>query len=385
MYMDFGRRNRRASYAALTLTLAFAASGCTTEAEDNACGIELNAKVNALVDASVALEGRAAEFQSDVDTACENIVTGLGGTLPAEGDDPAAYTQAVCQAAANAIATEVDDSSLTVTVAVAPPVCRVDAEAQFGCEADCYVDASCEPGTVEARCEPGELSVVCEGTCEASAYCESTGSVAVNCEGSCEGICTGECDGMVIENEAGAECQGECVGSCQGSCQIEADGGIECGAEARCRGECTGTATAPECHVELMPPACDVDADCQAACDAQASFNAECSQAEVVVEITGTGGETLQGLLETNLPVLIQVGQGLGGLVVDANALISSATGVLAEVNAIPACALVKADELLAIIEGVGAAAASVQVSVEVNVCVSGSTDGTAPSCGGGV
>ncbi len=357
------------------------AAGCSGAAEEGACGIDLNARVDALASAAGALETRATGLQADVDTACENILTGLGGTLPPAGSDPAAYTQAVCQDAADAIAAAIA-GGLSVTVDVAPPICTIDANAQIACESSCYVDATCDPGTVETRCAPGELSVVCAGTCQANAYCESTATVAAMCNGSCDGFCTGTCDGSGID---GASCAGTCVGSCEGSCQITAAGGIDCGADARCRGGCEGTATLPECRTTLEPPACAADADCQAACEAQGSINATCTGADVVVVVTGSGdAAALQTVLEQNLPTLVEVGQGLDLLAADAVALGESAVAVEAEVRAKgAACVAVKLDEMLAAVQAAQAAAASLEVTVEVSVCVSGSTDGTPPSCGG--
>jgi hypothetical protein len=359
----------------LALPLVFV-SGCTESIDDGACGADLSAQVSALVTATSSLTAKASALQGDVIGACEGIVQDLGGTLPEEGADQNAYTQAVCNAAADLIAAQVD-GGVELTVAIEPPQCTIDAEAQFDCEASCDVSGMCTEGSIETRCEPGELSVVCDGMCEVGGYCEATGSAEVNCNGTCEGKCTGECMGST--NAAG-QCQGTCSGTCEGSCEITGDAAVECGASARCRGECTGTATLPECRTELTPPECDIDAECQAGCEGQAEFNATCTEGRVFVAVSGGADAMLQTTLEANLPKLYAVADGFGGLLDSAGALGVQAQAVATSIQAVPACAAVKAQEILGAVEAAADAAASVQVTVSVSACVSTSTDGTS-SC----
>ncbi len=375
-FRTFAETSLFATAFALPLVLL---GGCTDSIDSGACGADLNAEVNALVNATSDLSARATALQGDVVAACEGIVQDLGGTLPAEGSDPNAYTQDVCQEAANLIAAEIA-GGVEVTVAIEPPQCTIDAEAQLSCEASCDVEGSCTEGSIETRCEPGELSVVCEGSCEVDAYCEATASAEiVNCEGVCEGQCMGECSGST---DAAGQCDGTCSGGCQGTCQITGDAAVDCGANARCRGGCTGTATLPECRTELTPPQCDLDAECQAGCEGQAQFNATCTEGRIFVAVTGAADTTLEDTLEANMPALVAVAEGFGGLLDSAGNLSVQAQAVATDLQAVPACAAVKLQEILAAVDAAVDAAASVQVTVSVSVCVSGSTGSdTAPSC----
>jgi len=346
-------------------------SSCGDEATKQACGADLAAKVDSLVDAADAMSASATAVRNDALAACSAIVTDLGGTLPMQGEmtDDEHLTQ-VCAAAETAIDAELT-GSVTIEIAVEPPRCTIDAQAQFQCEASCSVDGSCDPGTVEARCEPGELSVKCDGTCEVDAWCEAEANATVTCEGTCHGVCMGTCMGS--SNDAG-ECAGTCTGDCQGSCEITADAGVDCGANARCKGGCDGTATLPECHAELTPPSCDIDAECKSGCESQASFNAECTDGRVVVVITGDVNANLKSTLETNLPALLTIATGLEGLVGDTVEFTAALTAVIDEVGAsTEACVAAAGARMAAAAEAVTSAVGSISVSVEVSVEVSAS------------
>jgi hypothetical protein len=370
-----------ASTLAPALLLPFVMiAGCTESGDGGGlCGADLSAEVSALVTATSDLSTRATMLQADVAAACEGIVTDLGGTLPAQGGDTNAYTQAVCQEAANQIAAQVQ-AGAEISVAIVPPQCTIDAQAQFDCEASCDVNGACTEGSIETRCEPGELSVVCDGTCEVHGYCEATASAeVVNCEGSCQGVCMGECSGST---DATGQCNGTCSGQCQGTCEITGEAAIDCGASARCRGTCTGTATLPECRTELVLPECDIDAECQAGCEGQAQFNATCTEGSVTVVASGDANANLAATLEANLPALVAVAEGFGGLLDGASNLAAQAEVVADDLRAVPACTVVKLNQILAAVSAAADAAASVQVTVSVSVCVSGSTgSATAPSC----
>lgn len=351
---------------------ALTLSGCDDEALEGSCGPDLSARVDAVVDASHRLSDSALQMRGDVLAACEGILVDLEGDVPPqdaeETDDE--YVQRICTQAAGAIEAEVA-AGVTIEVAIQPPQCTVDAQAQLDCEAACAVDGECDPGTIEARCEPGHLSVQCEGSCEVDAYCEAYGDVAVDCYGHCEGECDGVCEGST--NAAG-QCDGICDGDCYGSCQVQAEGGIECTGEARCRGGCDGEFTAPECHAELEPPRCDIDAECEAGCAGQASFNAECTEGHIVVVVQGDAHENLATTLEANLPVLLRVGEGLLDIGAQAEDFVLTVTSVSQEVaNSTTACIAVASERIVSAAEAAGQAAAAVTVSVEVSVEVSGS------------
>ncbi len=314
----------------IKIALLMGLAGCSESGNagiENACGGQLAASVSSLSRAAGDLDAAVNATRSSLLTACTNIATDLGATVPSQGnlsDDE--HLQAVCEAAAVEIdAIFAADGTLTATIVAVPPRCQVDASAQFECEASCDVAGSCEPGTVEVRCEPGELTVVCEGVCEGTVTCEASANATVTCEGectgefsgTCDGSCTGTCDANSID---GGDCAGVCEGTCQGSasgecggsCEVDASGSASCEGEVRCEGSCTGTATAPRCTGEIEPPSCNIDADCQAGCEGQANFNAECEPGHVTVVLEGAGNvDDLQATLEANLPAILAVRDGL--------------------------------------------------------------------------
>jgi hypothetical protein len=342
--------------------------GCDKEgAAENACGLDLAAKASAVEDAANDLASTVSTLQANALAACDAIATDLGGDVPEQGamsDDD--YVTAVCAVAQAQIQADID-GGVTITLAVEPARCTVNAQAQFDCEASCDVMGTCTPGSVEARCTPGELSVTCDGTCDVNAWCEATADVAINCEGRCEGVCEGTCSGTT---DGAGNCAGTCTGDCRGSCEIMADGGIDCGAMARCRGGCTGTATAPECHVELMPAMCDIDADCRAGCEAQGSFHAECTPGRVTVSIEGTASANLETTLETNLPALLELTDGFGAFIGNAATFVTAATAVADEVAGIPACAAVVGTGFVTAIDAAVSASASVTITVTASASV---------------
>ncbi|MEM9190757.1 MAG: hypothetical protein AAGF12_16345 [Myxococcota bacterium] len=350
--------------------LALALTGCESDDGEASCGADLAAKVTSVETAAINLAATADRIEADVLAACTSILTDLGEEVPPQGtmtDDE--QLRAVCTAAGTAIEAEVT-AGATITIAAQPPVCRIDAQAQIQCEASCDVSGGCDPGSIEARCEPGELSVRCEGMCEVDAFCEADANVSVMCEGVCQGRCDGMCMGS---SNAAGECDGTCMGMCEGTCRVTADGGVNCGANARCRGGCMGTATAPECRAELMPPMCDIDADCRAGCESQAEFNATCTPGRIAVDVDGGNNAMLATTLENNLPALLAVTDGFSEFVSNSAELADASARVTAEVADIPLCLAQVGGRLAAAVEGAVTAAATVTVSVEVSVSVSGS------------
>ncbi len=363
------RRATRSSLLAVAgVFLPLTLTSCSEVIGNRLCGADISAQIDALVGATDALEARTLDLEGRVLTACLNIAEDLNGVRPTPTGSLDQRVQSACSTASTAI--QAAAASANLSYAITPPVCTVDASAQLSCEATCDVSGSCTPGTVETRCEPGDLSVVCSGTCEANATCEVTATATeVLCDGSCEGVCTGSCSGST--NAAG-QCDGVCNGSCSGNCTIRpGSAGVTCGANARCRGGCSVTGSLPECRTELTPPVCDVDADCQAGCEAQGSFSATCQPA--TVQASGTGAATLVATLEENLPVMLEVRDGLVALGADAAGLVSAAQTVATRVSGIPACAAASVTEIVAGAQAAAAAAASVQVTVSVSVSVTAS------------
>lgn len=371
-------------------------SGC---GEDGASGLgecegELGAKVEAFSTAVNALVDVSAEMKADLAVACYNIASDLGDTSVQDPGDGANVTDQQLQTLCNAASAKLNVAvTAQIGVRVEGGQCRVNAQAQVSCEADCSLDASCEGGDISVRCTPGELSVVCSGECQANATCQGTASVQANCEGTCDATCTGTCagtckgtcEGTCTAEDAQGNCVGRCTGTCTGSCdtrcegkcsgncKLAADANIECGGTARCKGGCDGTATAPECEAQLTEPSCEVDAECQAACKSSASIQAKCEPIKVVV----TGNADLKATLEANLPVIMGVLRK-GRLVFQASEGIGAAgVAVAGEIRGSAQCLASVGATLLGRLEAAGSAAVSVNVSVQASASVSGEATGS--------
>jgi hypothetical protein len=337
-----------------------AACGDSSGDSDRDC-LLVGARVAALSESAAQVRAIADALRLKVGRACANIA---GEIPPANFTDQ--DTRRLCDAALQDIRANLRGE---VRVIVIPPVCTIDAEAQFDCEAECQATAqlNCQPPEVELRCEPGELSVECSGTCQVEATCEGSLDVAVNCEGTCSGVCEGSCSGNCSSKNASGQCAGECEGTCKGecrgSCEISAENGIECGANARCRGGCTGTARAPRCEGELTPPECqgDVDVDCAADCEGSATLNAQCeSDAEIIIE--GTLDADFAGRLRDSLPELLTVARQ-AALGLEAVGRVSADT--------VSVGADVAGCILNGVVEGAGEFAASAQASAQASLSVS--------------
>ena len=382
---------------ALPAVLAIAGAGLVGCGEDGTPGVECEGELGAKVEAfKVAVNGLielSADMKAELAVACYEIANDLGATVQDPGDGSSVTDQQL-QTLCNAASTAVDAAvTAQVGVRIEGGQCRVNAQAQVSCEADCSLDASCQGGDISARCTPGELSVVCSGECQANATCQGSANVQANCEGTCNATCTGTCSGTCKGTCSGTcsaqDAQGNCVGTCSGTCtgscsarcegtcngdcKLAADANIQCGANARCKGECSGTATAPECEVQLTEPSCEVDAECQAACKSSASIQARCEPLKVTV----TGDAELKATLEANLPKVVAVLRK-GRLVVQAAGDIGTAAGgLVTEIKGSAQCAASAGTALLGRLEAVGSAFVSVDVSVKACASVSGSATGT--------
>jgi hypothetical protein len=351
---------------------------------------EISGRVEALQTSAAALTALSGTIKTDVIGACSQIA----GTMPPTGTPTDDQVRTACNAAKVVV-----DAAITgsVSVVVVPPVCTVDAQAQFMCEGACTAEAEvmCDPGSVEVRCDPGELSVQCSGTCNVNAYCEGDVNVGVACQGACEGRCEGTCSGkcsgacdgtcMGTTNSDGScagtcmgtcrgDCDANCMGQCKGSCKVTASGGVMCGANARCKGGCTGTATAPRCEANLKPPACEgsASAQCNADCEGSASLKANCTDPSI--EIVGLADVAVKNRIVAGLPKLLKVaaqGELVGKAVVDISGDFAEVAGDVVsctlEVGASAVAAFTGA------VQATATASASVSVSFEASASVSGS------------
>lgn len=350
--------------------------GGTACLEDNpgVCSADLQAKVASLTDASEALIAASDALKADVAAACYNIALDLDvpdiEPVPAEITDQ--YVQDICTAAATAINDQIT-ADVVVDVIVQGGYCTVDAQAQLDCEAECQIEGECDPGSIETRCDPGYLSVMCEGECQANAWCEGTVELEASCSGDCYGMCKGQCDGSDTP-AGGAECTGRCEGTCTGDCQLAADASIDCGAEVRCRGGCTAEGRLPECRTTIEEPECNVDADCNAGCQGQASFQAECTEPEVLVVVTGDVDPDFVPTITENFPIIYNAFATYGPTILEQAAAVATAAAEVANAageNAL--CNFLVTVDTSAALLGSYNAYTSVQVTVNVSVTVGGS------------
>jgi hypothetical protein len=131
-----------------------------------------------------------------------------------------------------------------------------------------------------------------------------------------------------------------------------------------------GTATAPRCEAELEPPACDIDAECQAACDGQAKFLAECTPTAVAV--TGSANGTFAATLEANLSTIVTVMAKLELIGAAAGDVANGAQDVGGELTGSFECAAAYGADLVALLEAAAMATVSINVSIQADATVLG-------------
>lgn len=360
---------RRLLIAASVLQLG----ACDLSADDVGCDDQLLTRVNTLTSAASKLSAAANGLRDEITASCSGIAIALGRDVPAQGtevtDDDLA---ASCAEAKSAI----DEVFSGVSVVVEGGRCTVDAEAQFACESQCAVDATCDPGTVISRCEPGQISGICSGSCVGGAVCQGSANVQAQCSGSCGGTCTGTCDG----SESTGYCAGRCEGTCSGNCVIAADADINCGASVTCKGGCTVEYEAPRCETHLKPPSCQIDADCEAGCRAQASFQAACIPPTITVNGVETVDQAAVDALVKHMPALVNGAFIQGALLIEAGLEVADAYPPAARAIAgLPQCLLFVADDIVATADASVTAAATINGSVQASVSVSASVGVSAP------
>lgn len=413
----------------LALPVAFGLGACDAKDVVGECDPDISVRVQAFLDTLEVVNTVAGGINADVFEACNNIAVGAGEeAVDAAGAQPTGEeVRSACSAANLALKASLD-AGVSITLAYAPPVCTIDAQASVDCNARCDVSGECTPGMVDIECMGGELSVSCEGTCEGEIYCDASvtaecgatceGTCTGGCEGgctgtaectgSCEGSCTGtaecmgacdgtcsvaldqdgncmgECDGTcsvavscmgeckgtcMAAVECTGSCDASCTGSCEGKCYVEAE--ADCGADVRCEGSCMGTATAPTCSGEVVPPMCDIDAQCSAGCDAQASLEASCTEPEVTVAIDGSVDANLEAALVDNMPVILSIGAKGLLLAESAGDVLDTFGDVLGSAASQLACATEFGAEILTSAQASAQAAIDVNVSFQASVSVS--------------
>jgi hypothetical protein len=292
-------------------------------------------KLESFMSASVSFMGAAQDLHGVLLDACQDMGHRLG--VPEEqlvGPGGEADVRTACHAASAALRAELQDlrvqAKLEVEVEATPPQCDIRVDAYASCAAQC--DATVDPGKLEVQCEGGELV-------------------------------------------------GKCSGSCAGDCQVDgrwASGHAQC--EGLCRGSCSVAFEEPRCTGTLRPP--KVEAQCEAACNAKLDAEARCTPGTAHVTVRGAVASNLQeriakvrGAVEGAGVAVLATRAKLERLVGSGKLLLRAADDVPRAVGEIGLSAGACAAESAA---GIINASASISISFEASVSVSGAISGSA-------
>jgi hypothetical protein len=292
-------------------------------------------KLDSFLSASVSFMGAAQDLHGVLLDACQDIGRRLGvpeAQLTGPGEEP--DVRLVCAAASAALRAELQDlrvqARLEVDVQATPPQCDIRVDAYASCAAQC--NATVDAGQLEVQCEGGELVGKCSGTCQGD--CNASGTW-VSSQASCEGLCRGGCSVAFEEPR------------------------------------CTGT---------MRPPR--VEAECAAACNAKLDAEARCTPGEAHVAVRGAIDSNidervakLRGAVEGAGVAVLATRAKLQRLVGSGKLLLRAADDVPRAVGDIGLSAAACAAESAA---GIINASASISISFEASVSVSGAITGSA-------
>jgi hypothetical protein len=148
---------------------------------------------------------------------------------------------------------------------------------------------------------------------------------------------------------------------------------VMCGGMVNCKGGCSVAYTAPECEVALMPPSCNVNANCEANCKSQASMSATCTPPSVTYQCSATVSSGLQAVitaLQTYLPPLLNAAEVQGKLALSAaGTLVSTGQAEFSSIGSLTGQAFACAGTA---VSGSVSAQANISVSVMASASVSG-------------
>jgi hypothetical protein len=210
-----------------------------------ACGsrarTDLGRRMQAFLDATVALETEIAATETALRDACAALGHGLG--LP--GARLAGGARAVCVTVSDELdaalaaarlasaATPAAAAAATAAPAATPSPLVVRAQ-----PVACTVDMNAAARALAACTGSAAAPLRCRGTCQ--------GTCASGCAGTCAGRCQGTCQGNVrADGTCSGVCQGVCAGVCQGTCD----------------GACTGTGACLGHADAQADPACEARAE----------------------------------------------------------------------------------------------------------------------------
>ncbi len=291
-------------------------------------------QLESFMGASISFMGAAQDLHGVLLDACQDIGHRLGVAdslmVNATGEPD---VRVACDAASAALRTELQDirmqANLELQVQATPPQCDIRVDAYASCAAQC--DATVDPGKLEVQCEGGELV------------------------GQCNGTCNGDCQ----VNGTWASSQAQCNGLCRGDCSV-----------AFVEPRCTGTMRPPSVHAE-----------CEAACNAKLDAEARCTPGEVHVVVRGAVASNieermarLRGAIEGAGGAVLATRAKLQRLVGSGKLLVRAAGDVPSAVGQIGLSAAACAAESAA---GIINASASISISFEASVSVSGAITGS--------
>lgn len=285
------------------------------------------------------LASTAAATLHDVGSSCQGLAVDLG----AEANDPrlAALVEPELSKAWCAIAVERFTAVRPKLVAAhydvktVLPRCAIDVDYQTACEARCKTDLSCVEASNEDRCPQANREGLCPGLC--TGICQGAETAPAMCAGVCAGTCVGTCGDD--DASAGARCDRTCTGTCNAGCVAREGQGMEC--DARCTGGCSEALVSSVCTIDLAPPLCAGDVDCQRSCKASAAARASClgGSLEVVIDAEARNDAPLArviGAMERHLPAVFVAARGRAQLLSDdASDLVDSAGNILARTEEI--------------------------------------------------
>jgi hypothetical protein len=292
-------------------------------------------KLESFMSASVTFMGAAQDLHGVLLDACQDIGRRLGVSeaqmaLP----DGTPDVRTACDAASAALRAELQDlrvqAKLEIDVQATPPQCDIRVDAYASCAAQC--DATVDPGKLEVQCEGGEIV-------------------------------------------------GQCNGACQGDCQV---GGTWVSGQAQCaglcRGDCSVAFVEPRCTGTMRPPS--VQAECAAACNAKLDAEARCTPGEAHLMVRGAVASNIEerlarvrGAIEGAGGAVLATRAKLGRLVGSGKLLLRAADDVPQAIGNIGMSAAACAAESAA---GIINASASISISFEASVSVSGAITGSA-------
>lgn len=347
------------------------------------------AKIKIGLETAAEIVGVGTQIDEDLKAACISITRDLGAKAEYES------TAAACKAATKALESVRAHlgPDMLITVAVRPPSCSQSMDAMAECLTGC--DPALEGAPADMQCEGADVAGACDGKCAGTCDMAAGGKCDGRCEGgcagsfvgTCKGKCTGKCAGTSVRGaecaeQCGGKCEGEATGQCKGVCRGDCTFKAPAGCAGQCTGKCSVAFKAPLCAGDIVTP--NVSANCRTRCDVQGSTLIACSAATVAITVDGAADSdaaaSYQAALESSLPTLIDIAQGMGERFARASAGAQKALKDLRR----RVKATKKPARLAACVAGPLQKAVLAAAAIQANVKVSAAVSESASASGGG-